>query len=135
MITINQGVIMLKKRYLIAVVCCLLFYSFGAFTCAKGECKKTNDSECKSHCEEKCGGCSGSKPQCSNSDSACKSKCSCNCSGCPPKCKGNKVTSCSKGEPSQSTCANQWMDNGNGTGGTQCKYGSYCYNGGGSCKK
>ena len=48
-----------------------------------------------------------------------------------PACQGAAVSACSK-VTDQSTCANSYLTNSNGSG-TQCKWGNYCYNGGAVC--
>jgi hypothetical protein len=47
-------------------------------------------------------------------------------------CIGTAVSSCSGTNASAATCGGYYISNGIG-GGTQCKFGSYCSNGGGNC--
>ena len=56
-----------------------------------------------------------------------------NAANAAPVCQGTSVSACSKIKD-QSQCANNYVTYSDGSG-TQCKWGTYCYNGGVDCGK
>ena len=54
-----------------------------------------------------------------------------NAADAKPQCQGTSVSACSKIKD-QAQCANNYIKNRDGSH-TQCKWGTYCYNGGATC--